>query len=157
MAAAPGNGEDAGSARTLLESQLAAPFRGRHSAHDRDRLDSFAAQRARNPDSEGLPATVAALRRHQADTLLVNHPFEEWPSVWLGTAPDQTSLSAAELQAFGATRYEQLPADAAFLYAAVATGAEPIVVPRAPAGWPCRWYLPGALNGSGNRRTRRAA
>ncbi|WP_413812776.1 hypothetical protein [Streptomyces sp. OE57] len=54
VAAVPGNGQDVESGRALLEPELAAPFRGRRSARDRDRLESFAAQRARNPLSEGL-------------------------------------------------------------------------------------------------------
>jgi hypothetical protein len=130
VAAVPGNAEDAESGRALLEPQLAALFRGRLSAHDRDRLEGFAAQRARNPDSEGLTATVAALQRGQADALIVDHPFEEWPPIWLGSAPDQIALSPAELQTFGVAGYERQPADAALLYAAVTTGAELIVVPR---------------------------
>jgi hypothetical protein len=130
VATVPGNGQDVESGRALLEPQLAALFHGRLSAHDRDRLESFAAQRARHPAGEGLPATVAALQRGQADALVVNHPAEEWPPIWLGTSPDQIALSATDLQTFGATSYERQPPDAALLYAAVTTGAELIVVPR---------------------------
>jgi hypothetical protein len=130
VATVPGDGQGVESGRALLEPQLAALFRGRLSAHDRDRLESFAAQRARHPAGEGLPATVAALQRGQADALLVNHPAEEWPPLWIGTDPEQIALSAADLQTFGATGYEEQPADAALLYAAVTTGAELIVVPR---------------------------
>jgi hypothetical protein len=130
VAAVPGNGPEPESGRALLEPQLAALFRDRLSAHDRDRLESFAAQRARNPHSEGLPAAVAALQRGQADALVVNHPTQQWPPIWLGTAPEQIALSPTELQTFGATNYEGQPADAALLYAAVTTGAELIVVPR---------------------------
>ncbi|MFC9909982.1 hypothetical protein [Streptomyces sp. NPDC127197] len=130
VATVPGNGQDVETGRALLEPQLAALFHGRLSAHDRDRLESFAAQRARHPAGEGLSATVAALQRGQADALLVNHPVEEWPPLWIGTDPDQIALSAADLQTFGATGYEKQPADAALLHAAVTTGAELIVVPR---------------------------
>lgn len=130
VAAVPGDGQDIEPGRALLEPQLADLFRGRLSAHDRDRLDSFAAQRARRPASEGLPATVAALQRGQADALVVNQPAEKWPPIWIGADPEQVALSAADLETFGATRYEEQPADAALLYAAVATGAELIVVPR---------------------------
>ena len=130
VATVPGNGEDTENGRALLEPQLAALFRGRISAHDRDRLESFAAQRARNPDSEGLPATVAALQHGQANALVVNQPTRQWPPISLGTAPDQIALSPADLQTFGVTSYERQPADAALLYAAVTTGTELIVVPR---------------------------
>ncbi|KUL43650.1 hypothetical protein [Streptomyces regalis] len=129
----PGEGQDAETGRALLEPQLADLFHGRLSAHDRGRLESFAAQRARHPGGEGLPAVVAALQRGQADALMVNHPVEEWPPLpplWLGVDPDQIALSADDLRSFGATGYEKQPADAVLLYAAVATGAELIVVPR---------------------------
>ncbi|WP_149828315.1 hypothetical protein [Streptomyces tailanensis] len=131
VATVPGNGQDiVETGRALLERQLAALFRGRLSAHDRDRLETFAAQRARDRAGEGLSAAVAALQRGQADALVVNHPVEQWPPLWLGTDPDQIALSADDLQTFGAIGYEQQPADAALLYAAVTTGAELIVVPR---------------------------
>ncbi|MFE2611015.1 hypothetical protein ACFXDI_48755 [Streptomyces mirabilis] len=127
VATVPGNGQ-VETGRALLEPQLAALFRDRLSAHDRDRLEYFAAQRARHPVGEGLSATVAALQRGRADALVVNHPAEEWPPLWTGTAPDQIAPSATDLQIFGATGYE--PADAALLYAAVTAGAELIVVAR---------------------------
>jgi hypothetical protein len=130
VATVPGNGQNVETGRALLEPQLAGLFRDRLSAHDRDRLEYFAAQRARHPASEGLSATVAALQRGQADALVVNQPAEEWPPLWTGTAPDQIAPSATDLQTFGATGYENQPADAALLYAAVTTGAELIVVPR---------------------------
>lgn len=126
----PGNGRDVESGRALLEPQLAALFGGRLSAHDRDRLERFAAQRARHPDNEGLPATIVALQRGQAEALVVNCPIEQWPRIWLGTDPDQIALSVADLQTFGVTGHEKQSADAALLYAAVTTGAELIVVPR---------------------------
>ncbi|MEU1448222.1 hypothetical protein ACFWBS_43005 [Streptomyces mirabilis] len=124
----PSPATDRSRGRALLEPQLAALFRDRLSAHDRDRLEYFAAQRARHPVGEGLSATVAALQRGRADALVVNHPAEEWPPLWTGTAPDQIAPSATDLQIFGATGYE--PADAALLYAAVTAGAELIVVAR---------------------------
>ncbi|MBC2907039.1 hypothetical protein [Streptomyces cupreus] len=130
IATVPGNGQDVETGRALLEPQLTTLFRGRLSAHDRDRLQSFAAQRARHAAGEGLPAAVAALQRGQADALVVNQPVEEWPPLWLGTDPDQIALSADDLQTFGATGHEEQPAGAALLYATVTTGAELIVVPR---------------------------
>ncbi|MET9970279.1 hypothetical protein ABZZ80_31295, partial [Streptomyces sp. NPDC006356] len=125
-----GHGHDIETGRALLEPQLAALFRGRLSAHDRDRLESFAGQRARHPASEGLPAAVAALQRGQAAALVVNDPPEDWPPLWIGTDPDQIAVSAADLRTFGAAGYEKQSADAALLHAAVTSGAELIVVPR---------------------------
>ncbi|MGC9541304.1 hypothetical protein [Streptomyces sp. UG1] len=130
VATVPGDERDVESGRALLEPQLAALFRGSLSAHDRDRLESFAAQRARHLAGEGLPATVAALQRGRADALVVNRPAQGWPPIWIGADPKQVALSATDLETFGATGYEEQPADAALLYAAVATGAELIVVPR---------------------------
>ncbi|MGW0826144.1 baeRF2 domain-containing protein [Streptomyces sp. NPDC002845] len=131
VAAVPRSGQDdVETGRALLEPQLADLFRGRLSAHDRDRLERFAAQRARHSAGEGLPAAVAALQRGQADALLVNHPTEGWPPLCIGTAPDQIALSASDLETFGVTSYEKQPAGAALLKAAVTTGAELVVVPR---------------------------
>ncbi|OAH14590.1 baeRF2 domain-containing protein [Streptomyces jeddahensis] len=132
VATVPGNGHDTEPGRALLEPQLSNLFRGRVSAHDRDRLESFAAQRAHRPHAgcEGLPATVAALQHGQADALMVNDPAEQWPEIWLGTTPDQIALSADDLPASVTTGREKQPADAALLYAAVTTGAELIVVSR---------------------------
>ncbi|MFF8844206.1 hypothetical protein ACF08N_16040 [Streptomyces sp. NPDC015127] len=131
VATVAGNGQEVEPGRVMLEPQLAALFHGRISAHDRDRLEDFAAQRARHhAGSEGLPATVAALQRGRAHALLVNQPVEEWPPIRLGTAPDRITLSAPDLQSFGATGRHEQPADAALLHAAVTTGAELIVVPR---------------------------
>ncbi|MGW0738216.1 baeRF2 domain-containing protein [Streptomyces sp. NPDC002851] len=122
-----GDGEQTG--RALLEPQLADLFRGRLSAHDLDRLEMFAAQRAHHATEEGLTSAVAALQRRQAEALLVNRSAEDWPPLWVSSDLEQIGLSAEELQTFGLTGYERQPADAALLHAAVTTGAELIVVP----------------------------
>ncbi|MDN3293208.1 hypothetical protein QWM81_03915 [Streptomyces ficellus] len=117
--------------RALLEDEVGKVLGGRLSARDRTHTDTYRAQRARYPDaSEGLAATVAALRRGQAQALLVNRPAHLTDPLWVGPGNTQISLSAEELRLFGGTSVRQERAGAALLRAAAGTGAELTVVPR---------------------------
>ncbi|OAH12804.1 baeRF2 domain-containing protein [Streptomyces jeddahensis] len=122
-------GED-GEGRALLEGELVELFRGRMAARDRAQAGTFMAHRARySSAAEGLAATVAALQRSQARSLLVNEDAEFSMPVWTGPQPTHIALSPADLRSFGVSAVEEQPADAALIRAAVGTGAELVVVP----------------------------
>ncbi|MEV5491995.1 hypothetical protein AB0L47_29140 [Streptomyces bobili] len=114
----------------FLEEHVGRVLEGCLSAADERQLEDFLAQRARHPHrSEGVAAAVSALRRGQAGSLLLTRRARLPERVWLGSAPSQIALSAADLEAFGVTSPQEEPADAALLYAAHRTGAELVVPP----------------------------
>ncbi|MER5182029.1 hypothetical protein ABT009_27355 [Streptomyces sp. NPDC002896] len=124
-----GTGED-GDGRALLEGELAELFRGRMAVRDRAQAETFMAHRARyGSAAEGMAATVAALQRSQARSLLINERTEFSTRVWTGPQPTHIALSPADLRSFGVSAVEEQPADAALIRAAVGTGAELVVVP----------------------------
>ncbi|KIQ64643.1 hypothetical protein TR51_10470 [Kitasatospora griseola] len=116
--------------RALLEDELDYLFRGRLSAHDQSGVDRFLARRARRSGAvEGLAATVTALRRGQAEAVLINDPFDLEQRLWVGLAPKQVGCTREELTSLGISSCWEEPADAALIRAIVGTGAELIVVP----------------------------
>lgn len=122
-AAAPG--------RALLEEELDELFQGRRSALDRARIETFVARRARGRGTaEGLMGTVEALRRGQAEALLLNRPVQLPVRLWVGMAPKQVGLSEADLGSLGVRSCWEEPADAALIRAVVGTNAELVVVDR---------------------------
>lgn len=126
----PGTGISGGDGRALVEEHVADVLRGRLSKADRRHLDVFHAQRARHPTrSEGAGAVVSALQRGQARAVLVRLPTALPERLWTATEPDQIAMSAAELEAFGASGPQEEPADTALLHAALRTGAELVVLP----------------------------
>ncbi|MFJ1791629.1 baeRF2 domain-containing protein [Kitasatospora griseola] len=125
------DGWDAQPERALLEDELDYLFRGRLSAHDQSGVDRFLACRARRSGAvEGLAATVTALRRGQAEAVLLNDPFNLDRPLWVGVAPKQVGLSRQELTSLGISSCWQEPAGAALIRAMVGTNAELIVVPH---------------------------
>ncbi|MFE5588147.1 hypothetical protein [Kitasatospora sp. NPDC056531] len=124
-------GWDAEPERALLEEELRYLFRGRLSARDQASVERFLARRARGSGAaEGLAVTVAALRRGQAEAVLINDPFDLHQRLWVGLAPKQIGLTEVELRGIGVESGWQEPADAALIRAIVGTGAELVVVPR---------------------------
>ncbi|MET9322824.1 hypothetical protein ABZX75_21895 [Streptomyces sp. NPDC003038] len=119
------------SGRALLEEELAELFAGRRSDADRQQLDAFHAQRAREPhEVEGITAAVAALQQGRAQALILSRPRLSDPNLWVGTAPTHLALSGAELNSFGVDYYWEEQAGNALIRAAAATQAELIVVHR---------------------------
>ncbi|WP_055589133.1 baeRF2 domain-containing protein [Peterkaempfera griseoplana] len=117
--------------RALLEGELGYLFRGRMTIEDRARVEMFLARRARGHGAaEGLMAAVGALRRGQAEALLINDPPDLPVRLWAGIAPKQIGLSEEELGAYGVRSWGAEPADSALIRAVVGTRAELIVVPR---------------------------
>jgi hypothetical protein len=120
--------------RALLEEELAELFRGRMSVRDEMNVERFLSRRARGGGvAEGLEPTVAALRRGQAEAVLVHDPPapELRRPLWVGVAPKQIAVREEELRSFGVDSRWEEPADAALLRAMVGTGAELVQVPRA--------------------------
>lgn len=118
--------------RALLEEELGGLLDERLSDHDRHQLDAYLGQRARHPEYvEGLSATVAALQRGQAQSVILNRPIELDRHLWVGTAPTHLALSGEDLNAFGLSYYWEEPAvGAALVRAAAGTQADLIAVPR---------------------------
>jgi hypothetical protein len=125
------HGQVAAPSRALLETELSDVFQERKSVHDQARIEKFLAHRARHDSgaAEGLMAVLDALRRGQAEVLLINDPAE-WPPLWVGTAPKQIGMSQAEMRAYGVQSSWEEPADAALLRAVVGTRADLTVIPR---------------------------
>lgn len=117
--------------RTVLEEDLADLFADRLRDRDRQQLDAFQSQRARRPDeSEGLPATVAALQRGQAQALILTTPQPSGARLWAGPEPTQLATSGHDLKAFGVDFFWEEQAPATLIRAATATQADLIVVPQ---------------------------
>ncbi|MCJ1675987.1 hypothetical protein MTF65_01135 [Streptomyces sp. APSN-46.1] len=118
--------------RALLEEELGGLLGDRLSDHDKHQLDAYLGQRARHPEYvEGIAATVAALQRGQAHSLILNQPVELDQHLWVGMAPTHLALSGEDLNAFGLSYYWEEPAvGAALIRAAAGTQADLIVVPH---------------------------
>ncbi|WKX69153.1 hypothetical protein [Streptomyces sp. XD-27] len=131
VVAVPGDGRGTGPGRALMERELDEALRGRLSARDRARMETFLAQRARGGGAvEGMADVVAALQRGQVSALLLNTPVQFWGPLWTGSQPTEIALSPAELESFGVLGFQEGPAGAALIRALVRTGAELVVVPR---------------------------
>ncbi|GAA2243980.1 MULTISPECIES: baeRF2 domain-containing protein [Kitasatospora] len=125
------DGWDAEPERALLEDELDHLFHGRLSARDHASVERFLARRARHSGAtEGLADTVAALRRGQAEAVLINDPFDLHQRLWVGLTPKQIGLTQGELRYLGVESSWEEPADAALIRTIVGTGAELIVIPR---------------------------
>jgi hypothetical protein len=70
---------------------------------------------------EGLPEVVDAVRRAQADTVLLRDDPSATTRLWVGPEPLHLGLAAADLQALGVPNPEQDRADAAIVRALAAT------------------------------------
>ncbi|MBO1414557.1 hypothetical protein [Streptomyces sp. FH025] len=117
--------------RALLEEELRYLFRGRLSARDQACVERFLTRRARGSGTtKGLADTVTALRRAQAEAVLINDPFDLNQRLWVGMAPKQIAANQAELRGLGVEAGWEEAADAALIRAVVGTGAELVVVPR---------------------------
>ncbi|MGW2374705.1 hypothetical protein [Kitasatospora sp. NPDC001683] len=125
------SGPDAEPERALLEEELGYLFRGRLSARGQRLRGTVPARRARGSGAaEGLTDTIAALRRGQAEAVLIDDPFDLHRRLWVGMTPKQIGLTRYELTDIGIESSWEEPADAALIRAVVGTGAELVVVPH---------------------------
>ncbi|MFF5717235.1 Vms1/Ankzf1 family peptidyl-tRNA hydrolase [Streptomyces buecherae] len=121
-----------GSSSARLERDIAQVRAAHETEHMREVLDRYHA--ATHDDGggnaiSGVPALVEAAREHQIDTLLVTPDGQDTGrEVWIGPEGDQLAVRSTELQYLGAARPAPARADDALVRAAVASGAEAVVV-----------------------------
>ncbi|MEV6879881.1 Vms1/Ankzf1 family peptidyl-tRNA hydrolase [Amycolatopsis sp. NPDC051128] len=118
----------AGSSRAELDRRVHELLAGRHLAGLDDVAETFRAEsgRASGLAVSGLEAVTAALAEANVATLLVGSPGDT--AVFAGPEPAQVAVGKAGLQALGVPEPERRRADEAIPFAAVATGAEVVVL-----------------------------
>jgi hypothetical protein len=79
----------------------------------------------------GVSEVVEAVRRSQADTVVLSDDPTSTLTAWIGPAPLQVGLSADDLQAMGVGEPQQTRFDAALLRAVVGSGADLVITPNA--------------------------
>lgn len=87
-------------------------------------LEEFAEERAQDDRAaDGVTATVAALRKGQAATLILTDARDETSSAFFGPDPVHIALSAQELLDLGVEQPWEAPLDEILVRAALGTGA----------------------------------
>ncbi|KOG88676.1 hypothetical protein ADK38_18480, partial [Streptomyces varsoviensis] len=101
----------------------------------------------------GVPALVEAAREHRIATLILGPHGSDAPrEVWVGPDPHQVGVRSSDLQYLGEVSPASARADDALVRAAVASGADAVVVndpadvPAGGLGAVLRWTEP-ALQG----------
>ncbi|VVJ25042.1 Uncharacterised protein [Amycolatopsis camponoti] len=117
-----------GSSREELDRRVHELLAGRRLASLDDVAEKFRAESGRESGLavSGLEAVTTALAEANVATLLVGSPGAT--SVFAGPEPTQVAVGKAGLQALGVADPEQRRADEAIPFAAVATGAEVVVL-----------------------------
>ncbi|WP_329521711.1 baeRF2 domain-containing protein [Spirillospora sp. NBC_01491] len=77
----------------------------------------------------GLPATVAAVRRGQVESLLLDDDPESPARLWIGPDPGHVAATPGELRRLGVTDPQEERADAALVRAVAATDGDLVVLP----------------------------
>ncbi|SEF23230.1 hypothetical protein SAMN05421837_10279 [Amycolatopsis pretoriensis] len=117
-----------GSSRAELDRRVRELLTGRHLAELDDLAERFRAGSGREEGLavSGLEAVAGALAEANVETLLVGSPGDT--TVFGGPDPAQVAVGKAGLQALGVAEPEQRRADEALPFAAVATGADVVVL-----------------------------
>jgi hypothetical protein len=79
----------------------------------------------------GVSEVVEAVRRSQADTVVLSDDPSSTLTAWIGPEPLQVGLSSDDLQAMGVGEPQQTRFDAALLRAVVGSGADLMITPNA--------------------------
>ena len=79
----------------------------------------------------GVPGVVEAVRRSQADTVVLSDDPSSTLSAWVGPQPLQLGLSPDDLRDMGVSEPQEERFDAALLRAVVGSGADLVVTPNA--------------------------
>lgn len=121
-------GRAAGADRAELDEHVHELLAGRHLRELDDLADRFRAETGRGSGLavSGLEAVTAALSESNVATLLVGDPGDA--EVLTGPEPTQVGVAAPRLAALGATEPAPHRADEALPYAAVAVGADVVVM-----------------------------
>jgi Bacterial archaeo-eukaryotic release factor family 2 len=134
-------GRAAGAAGEPLQEELLTQVRRRALDRMSAVLNRFEEQRGRREAAvEGLPEVVDAVRRAQADTVLLRDDPSATTQLWVGPEPLHLGLAAADLQALGVPNPEQDRADAAIVRALAATRGGLLPAPAGTGG-------PGSIAG----------
>lgn len=123
-----GGSRASGSSHDELDRHVHELLAGRRLASLDDVAETFRAEsgRASGLAVSGLEAVTTALAEANVATLLVGSPGDT--SVFAGPEPTQVAVGKAGLQALGVPEPEQRRADEAIPFAAVATGADVVVL-----------------------------
>jgi len=123
-----GAGRAPGSSREELDRRVHELLGNRRLAGLDDVAETFRAESGRESDLavSGLEAVTTALAQANVATLLVGSPGDT--SVFTSSEPAQVAVGKAGLQALGVADPAQRRADEAIPYAAVATGADVVVL-----------------------------
>lgn len=130
-----GGSRASGSSREELDRHVHELLAGRRQASLDDVTEKFRAEsgRASGLAVSGLEAVTTALAQANVATLLVGSPGDT--TVFAGPEPAQVAVGKAGLQALGVREPEQRRADEAIPFAAVATGAEVVVLDERADLW----------------------
>jgi len=79
----------------------------------------------------GVPGVVEAVRRSQADTVVLSDDPSSTLTAWIGPEPLQVALNREDLEAMGVDEPRETRFDAALLRAVVGSGADLMVTPNA--------------------------
>ncbi|MFF0146676.1 peptide subunit release factor 1 (eRF1) [Amycolatopsis sulphurea] len=117
-----------GAGRAELDRAIRELLAGQYLAELDDLAERFRAEAAREPGLAvaGLPAVTAALVEANVTTLLVGDPGDA--RVYTGAEPGQIGVHRSRLRALGADDPVEHRADEALPYAAVAAGADVVVM-----------------------------
>ena len=117
-----------GASHAELDRRVHDLLTGRHLAELDDLAERFRAESGRSEGLavSGLEAVTAALAEANVETLLVGSPGDT--AVFTGSDPAQVAVGKAGLQARGVADPARRRADEAIPFAAVATGAEVVVL-----------------------------
>ncbi|MGW4485388.1 Rv2629 family ribosome hibernation factor [Amycolatopsis sp. NPDC004368] len=121
-------GRAAGADRAELDEHIRELLAGRHLAELDDLAERFRAEVGRGSGLavSGLEAVTAALSESNVETLLVGDPGDA--EVLTGREPTQVGMATPRLAALGAERPAAHRADEALPFAAVAVGADVVVM-----------------------------
>jgi len=121
-------GRAPGADRAELDQATHELLAGQHLLELDDLAERFRAEtgRASGLAADGLPAVADALAAANVATLLISEPGDA--SVYTGPAPVQLGLRADDLDAMGVDRPVRRRADEALPYAALAAGADVVVM-----------------------------
>jgi hypothetical protein len=118
-------GRAQGISETHREQAIEDAVAARRKAGQDAVLDTFRQGEGRQELAvQGLDAVVDVLRREQLQTLLLADDPSSTLTVWVGSEPGQLGMTEAEVRELGVAAPQQVRADAAIVWATLATGGD---------------------------------